>query len=96
MCGSITYYNGSGSYTDRIIAREDFLERIQDAIDCGECISYKITSPDKNFRKAVQNIMESYYDASNFYSEEAYEQMYEEQLKTEVSEPLFCVDELPF
>lgn len=54
MCGSITYYNMSGSYTDRIMAQEDFIERILDAINCGECFKYKITSTDKNFRKAVQ------------------------------------------
>lgn len=101
MCGSITYYNMSGSYTDRIMAQEDFIKRIQDAVDCGETITYKITSPDKNFKKAVQKIIhEEYdiYDASDMYSEAAYERMYEEQRERGCTfvEMSFSFDEIPF
>ena len=101
MCGSITYYNMSGSYTDRIMAQEDFIKRIQDAVDCGETITYKITSPDKNFKKAVQKIIhEEYdiYDATDAFSEAAYERMFEEQRKNGSYEEKmsFSFDELPF
>lgn len=86
MCGSITYYNGSGSYTDRIMCREDFLERIKEAINYGEKITYKVTTPDKSFKRAVNKIVSDEYG------------MYEEQRERGCTfeEMSFSFDEIPF
>ena len=64
MCGSITYFNGSGSYTERYIAREDFLKNLTDAIDCGETITYKVISNDKAFRKQIRKAINDAYGMS--------------------------------
>ncbi len=63
MCGVITHYGWNGEIVEKtsFISREDFVREVIDCLNCGEPISYKIKSTDKNFKKNFLKIIRNQY-----------------------------------